>query len=69
MTNEDMDQAIIELLDGKTLKFCQINACLNPTWPKDDCRDKLYRQIDRRLQAMRKTGKVKFSHGFGWSLK
>ncbi len=65
VTNEEIDQKIIEALDGRTLKFGQIFYNI----PHDISEHHvIYRQLDRRLQALRKKGKIKFSHGFGWRM-
>lgn len=66
MTNDECDYAILKSLDGRTLKFSQVYIPINSAFGPDKT---IYRQVDRRLQALRKAGKVKFSHGFGWSLK
>lgn len=61
MTNEEMDRMLLDILSDRTLRFSQIQAVLGY--------GALYRQIDRRLQALRKRGELRFSHGFGWSCK
>lgn len=64
MTNDELDAVLLELLTRRTLKFHQIQACIGAQIGIND--GKLYRQIDRRLQALRKRSEVSFSSGFGW---
>jgi DNA-binding HxlR family transcriptional regulator len=57
MTNEQIDEAIVARLRIGPCRFVSIKAAL----PDADMR-----QIDRRLQALQKLGKVRFGKA-GWT--
>jgi DNA-binding HxlR family transcriptional regulator len=57
-TNEQLDALILKTLYGRTLKFKEIQSNVSGDM----------RQIDRRLQSLKRAGKVVFNSKTGWAL-
>lgn len=60
LSNAALDQRILEVLDGKKLRFAEIVARIYQGVGGYGEVDKPYwRHVDRRLQALRRTGKIR----------
>lgn len=57
-----IDARIVEAIECGKLEFFQIHQSC------DVLANESFRVIDRRLQALRKEGKITFSHKMGWSV-
>ena len=64
MSNDEMDTALLRILAGGPKHFDAIRAGMVIA-PADE---QAWRQIDRRLQALRKRGLIASSRKLGWSL-
>ena len=68
----EVDQAILARLGQGSATFMSINAALGALASKyaapDAPPEEHFRVIDRRLQALRRAKKIKFTHADGWSL-
>ena len=60
LTNPELDQRILECLDGRQLRFAEIVARIYRASGSYGEADKPYwRHVDRRLQALKRTGKIR----------
>ena len=67
----DFDKQIVSLITGGKSNFSQLVAKLE-TEAKQFCdkpSDEPFRVVDRRLQALRKSGKIEYDTKNGWSIR
>lgn len=64
-----LDAAILAQIAGGNCKAMGLNAALDDLAREADRDSEEFRVIDRRLQALRKKGKIEFDTKKGWSMK
>lgn len=64
-----LDAAILAQIAGGNCKARGLNSALDDLAREADRDSEEFRVIDRRLQALRKKGKIEFDTKNGWSLK